>query len=215
MACPRSLTEDGFESQMGVNHLGHFELTQLLLPCLIASGTAKSPSRVVNLSSCANWLFPTKEGVLLDDLDSIQFYNSWERYGESKLAANLFSKELTRRMKAQGYPVVAVSVHPGVINSTNLNQNTDLANMWSFVKHLYAAPGGLLYMATTRMKSIPEGAATTVFAALSPDVVPGEFYADCHLSNRVHPQASDIAACTRFWEVSEQRIAAATVKSQK
>jgi retinol dehydrogenase 12 len=69
-ACPRALTADGFESQIGVNHLGHFLFTTLLLPALAKSGTAEQPARVINLSSMGNWLFAPPQGIDLDDLDA-------------------------------------------------------------------------------------------------------------------------------------------------
>ena len=82
MACPRSVTSDGLEQQMGVNHIGHFLLTTLLLPVLESSGSAAQPSRVVNVSSMANALF----GGQLDftDFNADKSYDAWLRYGDSK-----------------------------------------------------------------------------------------------------------------------------------
>ncbi|ORY28418.1 NAD(P)-binding protein [Rhizoclosmatium globosum] len=85
MACPKSFTTDGFETQFGVNHLGHFYLTQLLLPLLIKTATPASPSRIVTLSSGAQ-IFAPLEGILFEDLDAAKEYTPWARYGHSKLA---------------------------------------------------------------------------------------------------------------------------------
>lgn len=207
MACPKSQTEDGFESQFGVNHLGHFLLTNQLLPLLIASGTTQSPSRVVNLSSWANIGFPPAEGIRLDDLTAGKSYLPWERYGSSKLANVLFSRELNRRMKSVAHPVISVSLHPGMILSTNLLKDNSLGNMLSGVQAVGWRPSLLYSMMTERSKNIPEGAATTLVAALSPTVVPGEHYADCQISSEVHAKAHDAAFAVRLWQISEELVA--------
>lgn len=105
MACPKSLTEDGFESQFGVNHLGHFLLTNLLLDLLKKS----APSRIVNLSSIVHVFGRINK----KDLNGDQFYNSWFAYAQSKLANILFTRELARRLKGTG--VTANSLHPGLV----------------------------------------------------------------------------------------------------
>lgn len=208
MACPFATTEEGFESQFGVNHLGHFYLTQLLLPVLISSGTATSPTRVVNLSSCASWLFPThKDGIDFEHVGTDHNYNAWIQYGESKLANIMFTVELNKRMKAAGHPVISVAVHPGFIMSTNLNQNTAPSNMCDFVTRLFMVSGGAFYVMTGRQKSIPEGASTTVFTALSPDVAAGGYYEDCNVSHHVHPKAFDEVCSKKLWDISEKMVA--------
>ena len=123
MAGPYEKTSDGFESQFGVNHLGHFLLTNMLLPVLIKSGSKAHPSRVVNLSSMAALLFAPEKGILFDDLDGSKNYQKWERYGQSKIANILFTNELNKRMKENGHDVVSISVHPGNILDTNLQRS--------------------------------------------------------------------------------------------
>ncbi len=207
MACPKAETSEGFESQFGVNHLGHFLLTTQLLPLLIASGTKSDPSRVVNLSSAANFLFSSADGIDFGDLNAEKSYNSWNRYGDSKLANILFAKELNRRMAEQNHPVISVALHPGVILATNLNQHASAGNMLTMLGAAWNTSGSFSVLAGDTPKSIPAGAATTVFAALSPDVVPGDYYADCNLSTVVHKQALDADVAKKLWEVSEQLVA--------
>jgi NAD(P)-dependent dehydrogenase (short-subunit alcohol dehydrogenase family) len=112
MAVPYAKTVDGFESQIGTNHLGHFALTNLLLP--------KVTDRVVTVSSMMHFI-----GVIsLKDLNwTSRPYLAWPAYGQSKLANLLFTKELQRRLTRAGSPVRAVAVHPGY-SATNLQGHT-------------------------------------------------------------------------------------------
>lgn len=105
MAMPRTETKDGFEMQLGVNHLGHFLLTNLLLDTLKAS----APSRIIVLSSIAHqW-----GNIDKDDLNCEKSYGQWTAYGRSKLANILFTRELAKRLVGTG--VVANSIHPGAV----------------------------------------------------------------------------------------------------
>lgn len=115
MACPKLYTTDGFEMQLGVNHLGHFLLTNLLLDLLKAA----SPSRIVVVSSVAH-----KWGrINRDDLMSEKSYNKLTAYGQSKLANILFAKELAKRLEGTG--VTTYSCHPGddILFSVIFKQN--------------------------------------------------------------------------------------------
>ncbi|BBA89942.1 MULTISPECIES: oxidoreductase [Mycobacterium] len=108
MATPYSLTADGFESQIGTNHLGHFALTNLLLP--------KLTDRVVTVSSMAHWT----GRINLADLNyQSRRYSPWLAYGQSKLANLLFTSELQKRLDAAGSPLRALAAHPG-FSHTNL-----------------------------------------------------------------------------------------------
>lgn len=213
MACPKSVTSDGLEMQFGVNHLGHFYLTQLLLPILVKSGTATSPSRVINLSSMGQFLFAPSVGVRFDDIYGDKYYNSWERYGQSKLCNILFSKELNNRYQSKN--VISVSLHPGVItgtellrhvftlnNITNVSQD-GLLGVWSIL-----SPQKLSMISSQRSKSIPEGVSTTLLAALDPKVTPGGYYYDCKLSQGegLHATANDKNLAIKLWEFSESII---------
>ncbi|KAJ3291085.1 hypothetical protein HDU79_002712 [Rhizoclosmatium sp. JEL0117] len=206
MACPKSLTVDGFETQFGVNHLGHFYLTQLLLPLLLKTGTAQTPARIVNLSSTAQHLFAPKEGILFDDLDASKAYSPWVRYGHSKLANVLFAKELNNRYRLQH--VVSVSLHPGVIFSSDLYRYSSFSSLMNAVANILKRPKELLRNLTERSKTIPEGAATTVLCALGP-VEGGGYYYDCKMSKGegLHSKANDAELANKLWEVSEKLIA--------
>ncbi len=108
MAVPHAVTADGFESQIGTNHLGHFALTNLLLP--------KVTERVVTVSSLMHWM----GYISLRDLNwTARPYSAWLAYGQSKLANLLFTSELQRRLEAARSPLRAVAAHPGY-SHTNL-----------------------------------------------------------------------------------------------
>jgi NAD(P)-dependent dehydrogenase (short-subunit alcohol dehydrogenase family) len=108
MAVPHAVTADGFESQIGTNHLGHFVLTNLLLP--------KVADRVVTVSSLMHWM----GYISLRDLNwTARPYSAWVAYGQSKLANLLFTSELQRRLEAVGSPLRALASHPGY-SHTNL-----------------------------------------------------------------------------------------------
>ena len=165
MLCPLSHTAEGNETQFGVNHLGHFALTAALLPVLLSS----APSRVVNVSSTAHALFAPPGGVRFADLvSSAATYDPAERYGQSKLCNVLHARELQRRYASAG--LTAVSLHPGAI-FTKLYRHVG-------VRALYSCAAALVFPSRwwilgERPKSIPQGAATTVFCALAPGVTGG------------------------------------------
>jgi NAD(P)-dependent dehydrogenase (short-subunit alcohol dehydrogenase family) len=113
MALPRRETSDGFEMQLGTNHLGHFALTGLLMPRLLAAGAP----RVVTVSSSAHGM----GRIDFDDLQSENGYQRWRAYGQSKLANLLFALELQRRADAAGAGLTSVAAHPGYA-ATNLQE---------------------------------------------------------------------------------------------
>jgi NAD(P)-dependent dehydrogenase (short-subunit alcohol dehydrogenase family) len=116
MATPKARTADGFELQLGTNHLGHFALTGLLLDALRASARA----RVVTVSSI---MAATVRTVSLDDPRTDRGrYRKWRAYGQSKLANLLFAFELERRLRAAGLPIDSLAAHPGYTH-TNLVGN--------------------------------------------------------------------------------------------
>ncbi|KDO18234.1 hypothetical protein SPRG_16338 [Saprolegnia parasitica CBS 223.65] len=202
MACPKATTTDGLEMQFGVNHIGHFYLTKLLLPALQWTGTADAPARVVNLSSMGQNLYAPDEGIFLNDLSGDKSYYEWERYGMAKLANVLFSTELNKRYASQH--VISVALHPGVIVATELTRHLGIA---STVRSLSGLRSGMLMRAFREpMKSIAQGAATTIVAALDPAVQPGGYYADCQLSTDLHPKATDVDLARQLWEVSESLV---------
>ncbi|PRP97901.1 putative ketoacyl reductase [Enhygromyxa salina] len=189
MVPPASTTKQGFELQLGVNHLGHFALTGLVLELLCASPGA----RVVSVSSQAH-----RQGRMnFDDLDfEARGYDRMAAYGQSKLANLLFTSELGRRLAAAGLDVIAAAAHPGW-TGTNLQQHWKLANLLN----------PLLGMAPAK------GALPTLRAATDPGVKSGDYYGPRGLyqmwgyPKRVSRSraARSEADARRLWEVSELR----------
>ncbi|HEX4558809.1 MAG TPA: oxidoreductase [Mycobacterium sp.] len=187
MAAPYALTADGFESQIGTNHLGHFALTNLLLPILT--------DRVVTVSSMAHW--PGR--INFDDLNwNIRRYSPWLAYSQSKLANLLFTSELQRRLEAVGSPLRALAAHPGY-SHTNL-QGASGRKL-----------GDAVISAATRVVATNAdfGARQTLYAA-SQDL-PGNTFVGPRFGyiGRTQPvgrsrRARDAATATALWELSEQ-----------
>ena len=201
MAVPRALSADGFELQLATNHLGHFALTGLLLPALLAAPAA----RVVTLSSLA----ALGGRIDFDDLDGARRYTPWRAYMQSKLANQLFTVELDRRLRATGAPLLAAACHPGYA-ATNL-QATSAGSKRGLRRRLETA----MTAVGNRVVAQPAeaGALPTLYAATSPEVTGGGFYGPQSLfATRgrpgpvpLAPRARDTAAARRLWEVSEQR----------
>jgi NAD(P)-dependent dehydrogenase (short-subunit alcohol dehydrogenase family) len=189
MAVPKSRTKDGFEMQIGTNHLGPFALTNLLLPQIT--------DRVVTVSSDAHRI----GGLSLDDVNwEKRRYQRWRAYGQSKLSNLLFTLELQRRLSEAGSNVRAVAVHPGYA-STNLQSRTG-----SVVQNGIMAIGNRLFAQSDKMGALP-----TLYAATQ-DVAGGAFVGpDGFMEQRGHPKlvgrssaASDEASARRLWELSEE-----------
>ncbi|KAJ1557686.1 hypothetical protein HK405_015407, partial [Cladochytrium tenue] len=212
MACPYAATADGYESQFAVNHLAHFHLARRLLDLLDRSATAQGePSRVVVLSSIAQVLYGPNEGILFNDIDGKKSYGSYTRYGHSKLANVLFVHELSKRLAAARKNVVTVSVHPGIINSTELYRHS--GGFYNTMEQMSQAHlTKLPLLMADKEKTIPQGAATTVVCALDPAVQPGKYYKDCQVSSELHPLAFDDTLSARLWSVSEEMVKTALAK---
>ena len=183
----RSETLDGFETTFGVNHLGYFLLTNLLLDTLKAS----APSRVVSVSSRAH-LRP--KGMNFDDLNSEQSFSAMGSYGQSKLANVLFTYELSRRLEGTG--VTANCLHPGVVRSGFAQNNGSLVAF--AVKAFYT-------LGRPFTKSSAQGAETSTYLASSPEVegVTGKYFdnsAETPSSRASHDEEEQ----RRLWEISEQ-----------
>lgn len=184
----RSETEDGFESHFGINHLGHFLLTTLLLETLEAS----APARVISVSSDLMRI-ATLERDLRDLNWRERKYNGLKAYADSKLMNLMFARELDRRVAGTG--IVAHAVHPGLV-ATNLMRERSLATV---ALHTMLAPV---------MKNSAQGAATTLVAATFPEYGErgGQYLADCQ-PQRGHRLSRDPAACRKLWELSEAFVA--------
>ena len=186
MALPKLQKAYGYELQFFTNYIGHFMLVTGLLDSLADDG------RVVMLSSMAHEHAP-KGGIQFDNLDGARGYSAWGAYGQSKFAMLLFAKELQRRFA--GTRKTAYAVHPGVIR-TNLARS-----MGGFVNAVMAIAGPLF------LKTIPQGAATEVFAAVHPKALPlaGQYLADCNAATP-RKDAEDAALAQKLWTVSEQIV---------
>jgi NAD(P)-dependent dehydrogenase (short-subunit alcohol dehydrogenase family) len=198
MAPPLSRTSEGFELQLGTNHLGHFLSTGLLSPALRQSGSA----RVVNLSSRGH----LRSDIIWDDPHyRTRPYDKWEAYGQSKTANVLFTVELDRRLSDDG--VRSFAVHPGVI-LTELSRHLDQQDIQDLMDR---SPGGMT------LKPVEAGAATSVWAATSPDLDGrgGLYLEDCQISDTVAgpegtvghaPWALDPSSAARLWIWSEGEV---------
>ncbi|GAC68354.1 oxidoreductase [Gordonia soli] len=189
MAVPLARTADGFEMQIGTNHLGHFALTALLLP--------KITDRVVTLSSEVHQI----GNLDLDDLNwEKRKYGRWRAYGDSKLANLMFGKELAARLGSSGSTVQSLVAHPGYA-ATELQGRS---GNWT---DRFAKLANRLPIA----QSAAGGALPTLYAATSPDASSGGFYGPTEFfgmhgapgPSRYHKRADDTVKRERLWTLSE------------
>ncbi|MEU6703117.1 oxidoreductase [Streptomyces wuyuanensis] len=196
MALPYGRTADGFETQFGINHLGHFALTGLLAGRLL-----KTPgARVVTVSSGMHAL----ADVDMDDLNGERRYRRWVAYGRSKTANLLFTHELARRLRAAGSDVVAAAAHPGYA-ATNL-QTAGARLEGRRTAERIAALGNRLLAQPAEAGALP-----TLYAATAPGVRPDTFTGPRLMGWRGAPAPSrrakrtlDDVAGERLWAASEQ-----------
>src|SRR5262245_37023931 len=178
MATPEGRTADGFELQLGTNHLGHFLLTALLAPALGPGGRIVTTSSLGHLVTAMRW-------------DDPHFaagpYEKWLAYGQSKTANILF----TRGLAARGF--AAYAVHPGAIE-TGLTRHLAGEEL-AFVEQASAAEA----------RSVDQGAATLVWAATAGGIPPGSYLADCGPAEAA-PHATDPAEVERLWAWSEGQV---------
>ncbi|HET7444717.1 MAG TPA: oxidoreductase [Solirubrobacterales bacterium] len=189
----RRETADGFELQIGTNHLGHFALTLLLLPRM----EGRKGARVVTVSSTAH-----KIGrIRFDDLQSERSYGRWRCYGQSKLANVLFARELDRRLRQRGSAVASLAAHPGYA-ATNLQTAAPPA----FDRAVFALSNRLL------AQSAEMGALPQLYAATRSHLEGGLFIGpDGFEEQRGHPKLTqpvkrgrDPGTAARLWTVSEE-----------
>ncbi len=203
MACPETRVGPGWEAQLGVNHLGHFAMTQKLMPALLA---ADRP-RVVSLSSIAH----KQSDIRWDDIHfSAEPYDKWRAYGQAKTANALFAVGLQQRFGSEG--LLAFSVHPGGI-LTPLQRHLPVAEMaalgWT------DSEGNISETASKLFKSPEGGAATSLWCATSDRLTEkgGVYCEDCDVAElmtqesprylHVAPWAVNGESAERLWEVSE------------
>jgi len=186
----RTETVDGFETTFGVNHLGHFLLTQLLLDQIRAS----APSRIVVVSSDAHK--QARKGLDFDDLNSERKYSPFGVYGKTKLANIYFARELARRLDSTG--VTANALHPGFVASRFARDGDG-----GFLAEIAMTLGRPLAL------SPQKGARTSVYLASSPEVadVSGAYFYRCR-QKQPSAVARDDEAARRLWAVSEELVGA-------
>ena len=212
MWVPLRRDQRGIESQLATNYLGQFHLTTRLWPALLRANGA----RVVNLSSFGHQM----SSFNFDDPNfHHRPYETLQGYGQSKTATNLFSLELDNRGKV--FNVRAYSVHPGSINGTELGREAPIELFQQM--GLCDAQGNVVPAVTAKLKTIPQGAATTVWCATSPmlDKIGGVYcedadiaeldlgtiehtYEDPSTSRGVQPYSLDEANAKRLWKLSEE-----------
>ncbi|MFI9718414.1 oxidoreductase [Streptomyces sp. NPDC052396] len=197
MALPQLRTVDGFEMQLGTNHLGHFALTGLLMPRIREAGDG---ARVISVSSGLHYLGTVDPR----DLNMEHRYRRWIAYGRSKSANLLFIHELARRLAADGSPVVAAAAHPGYA-ATNLQTAGARMEERPVAERLAELANRLV------AQSAEDGALPTLYAATAPDVRQDDFFGPRVQLWRGAPQRSVRAAWTRddrasagLWRVSER-----------
>ena len=197
MAIPRALTEDGFEMQLGVNHLAHFALTGLLLDVI----TATPKARVHSTSSSAAFM----GAINLDDLMGEKSYGRWTAYGQSKLANAAFATELNRRLHAAGHSTIANSSHPGFV-MTNLQTTSMVESGTPLSERIFY---GLL--APVMAQDVNMGVLPQLYGSTAPDAKGGVFYGPKTLRMRGYPAEQkcndalqDADLLNRFWEASEE-----------
>lgn len=191
----REETTDGFERQMGTNHLGHFALTGLLLPALKRSAAA----RVVTVASLAH-----RNGKIdLGNLQSEQHYKPWDAYNVSKLANILFANELDRRARAAGLNLLSVAVHPGISRTSIFENGPGAGDFKAKVVNL---------LAPLMMQDDVMGALPTEYAATMPGVHGGEYFGPDGMAEfkgypkvvQPRAQALDENVARQLWEASEK-----------
>jgi len=200
MAMPYGHTVDGFEQQVGTNHVGHYHLTRLLLAKLLAS----APSRLVTVSSMGHKLCSIELNSDAAALDATAFhpteksYGKWTSYGNSKLGNILLAKQINKLYSAQG--LTAYSLHPGVV-ATNLGSQDFLF-------------GCLSKVISFALKTPEGGAGTSVYCASSEQVLTnaGAFFDDCGVSTSASEQANSEALWQVMWDTTEAQIEAANAK---
>ncbi|KAJ7540152.1 hypothetical protein O6H91_10G002800 [Diphasiastrum complanatum] len=193
MLCPFDLSKDGIEMHFATNHLGHFLLTNLLLDTMRQTAKeSRIEGRIVNLSSVAH-IAAYSDAIRFDSLNDKTRYVDRGAYGQSKLANILHSKELSRRLAAEGVNITANAVHPGFIMTPLMRYSK---NLMKFLK----------FFSSFLWKNVSQGASTTCYVALHPNLkgVSGKYFSDCNEA-RPNTLATNEELAKRLWEFSQKR----------
>jgi NAD(P)-dependent dehydrogenase (short-subunit alcohol dehydrogenase family) len=187
MMPPYGQTDDGFELQMGCNHLGHFALSAQLIALL----TQSDMGRVITLSSIGHKL----GNINLKDLNSERRYNPTKAYTQSKLANLMFSYELDRRLKKAGHTTKSIAVHPGW-SATNLMRTSPMIKLFNPIMS----------------QNQEQGALSTIRAAVDPDVESGTYWGPkgfmelkgAPVLRKSSPASHNESKASRLWQISEE-----------
>lgn len=199
----RVLTKDGFERVFAVNHLGHFLLVELLRNKLKES----APARIVIVSSAGQQQFLASRGIDFDNLNSEKYYGVMYTYSQSKLANVYHTRELQRQFDAEGVNITVTALHPGMV-FTNIGSGSNTwAGFFRFVRDFLRQVRWTKLDWLEKPKSIANGASTSVFCAVSPDIEKGGYYNN----NAAYPeglneQAFKTDLAKKLWDISEQYI---------
>ncbi|KAI1005708.1 hypothetical protein K3495_g2505 [Podosphaera aphanis] len=214
MATPPGLTKQGYELQFGTNHVGHFLLTRLLLPTL--QRTAKLPNadvRIVAVSSIAHTWAPSGGIVFAELKSNMKGWLSMRRYGQSKLANILLIRELSRQATQDNSGILAVAIHPGVVN-TGLYEHTQkwpggtvLLKLLKLFPSVFLDPpiGAKTQIWAATAERAPVGMAATDKKALG-KVVSGEYYTPFALAGQGTAEAHNDELARKLWEWSEEEV---------
>lgn len=205
MACPHTTTSDGLEMQFGTNHIGHFLLTNLLIPALVKTAKTGGDARIINLSSRGHHF----DTVHFDDPHfETRDYDKWLAYGQAKTANIMFTVGLEKRLAGKG--VHALAVHPGGIR-TNLGRHLTEDDIALLLKRMDEnADEGFTF------KTVEAGAATSCYAATAPELEGkgGVYLEDCHIADvddedpngSVRSYAVDPGNAEKLWTLSEATV---------
>ncbi|KAK9293248.1 hypothetical protein L1049_021239 [Liquidambar formosana] len=194
MATPFMLSKDNIELQFATNHIGHFLLTNLLLDTMKKTAReSRREGRIVNVSSEAHRV-AYREGIRFDRINDQSGYNRLAAYGQSKLANVLHANELAKHLKEDGVEITANSLHPGSIVTNILRHH-------SFIEGLVNMIGKFV------LKDVHQGAATTCYVALHPQVkgTSGEYFSDSNLA-KASSQAGDVELAKKLWDFSMKLV---------
>ncbi|XP_071710243.1 short-chain dehydrogenase TIC 32, chloroplastic-like [Rutidosis leptorrhynchoides] len=194
LATPFLLSKDNIELQFATNHVGHFHLTNLLLETMKRTADeSNKEGRILNVSSRRHQL-SYSEGIRFDEINSQSGYDALSAYGQSKLANVLHTNELARLLKEDGTKITANSVNPGAIP-------TNIFRHYALFSSLVNIFGKLV------LKNVQQGAATTCYAALHPQVegISGKYFTNCNLAT-TSSQANDAQLGKILWDYTANLI---------
>lgn len=215
MVTPAGKSKQGYEIQFGTNHIGHFLLTKLLLPTLEKTTSLPGTDvRIISVSSIAHYFAPC-QGIVFSELKTeMESWLSMRRYGQSKLANILFTKQLAKQLKNQDSKILAVSIHPGVVD-TGLYEYIEKWPIFSVF--LKIARKMMIFLMNAK-----EGANTQLWAATAPratekdvqsccsrsngKVVVGEFYTPIGAPGQAGKLTYDDGLAKKLWEWTEEEV---------